>query len=88
MLGLLGSHKQRGITVKACMNGLVNLQLDGLRQGGAAGACQLGTRQVSVGQLHALDVLLLVDQHLAILEEGGQAHGRLLELHLALLAVD
>ena len=64
------------------------LEVKALRHGGPGGACQLGTRHVGLGQLHALDILLLLRQRLAVLDQRLDAHLRLLELHLAVPAVD
>lgn len=46
------------------------------------------TCQVGICQLHALDVVLLINQLLSILDENVKGHGGLLEVDLALTAVD
>lgn len=53
-----------------------------LGQGGAASACQLSTCQVGISQLHALHIVLLLDQELAILDQDVQGHAGLLKVDL------
>mmetsp|Transcript_16770 Transcript_16770/g.36477 ORF Transcript_16770/g.36477 Transcript_16770/m.36477 type:complete len:491 (+) Transcript_16770:122-1594(+) len=53
-----------------------------LGHGGAARAGKLGTVKVGIGQLDTLNVVLLVHERLAIIEQLIDAHGGLGEVHL------